>query len=209
MNHSRSTTIVFMALLLISVASCNKKGCTDISAENYDPEATENDGSCEYASNTNNNGNESELPETYIVFDSDTFYQSGTSVLPDQNAYRYQINLTTEEELSTTGNDGSAVATMALALTFKEKPTASGTAFFSKSRFPSEVNDSLNFYLSVFFNTGHEYEGENFLSPSSGMMDYTIEGGKLNATIPNQEMILESEQTQRVTLNGGTLKIDW
>jgi hypothetical protein len=39
------------ALLIIFTASCAKKGCNDDLAQNYDPEAEENDQSCQYAGN--------------------------------------------------------------------------------------------------------------------------------------------------------------
>jgi hypothetical protein len=181
----------------------------DEAAINYDSEAKEDDGSCEYDSNDGTTGGGTELPETYIVFDSDSFYMSSNSVNPDQNAYRHQLNFSSKEQLDQTGNDGNTVSTMGLVITFKEKPTTSGTAYFSKSRFQTAVNDSVNFYMSMFVNTGNEYEGENFLSPSSGSIDYTIENGKFKAAIPTMDLILESDQTQKVELSAGELSIDW
>jgi hypothetical protein len=129
--------------------------------------------------------------------------------LAGQTAYRYQVNLSSKEQLDLQGNDGNTEATIGLGITFKEKPTTSGTAYFSKSRFPGETSDSVNFYMSMFVNTGHEYEGENFLSPSTEKIDYTIENGVFSATIPTLEMILESDQTTKVTLNSGVLELDW
>lgn len=193
------------SVTLMQSCKGDTEGCTDPEALNYDMEAEVNDGSCEYDTTST----AAELPETYIVFDADTFYYSNHSIPPDNNAYRYNINFSTEAQLTQSGNDGQTESTLALALSFKEKPTASGSAPFSKSRFPETGSDSLNLYLSVFFNTGHTYEGENFLSPASQTFAYTIENGKLMGTLPALEMILESDQTQTVTLQGGNLNLDW
>ena len=197
-------SIVLISTLFFTSTSCKKEGCTDETAINFDAEAEDDDGS----DNTNSN-NSNNLPETYIVFDLDTFYQSGTSISPGQTAYRYQVNLSSKEQLDLQGNYGNTEATIGLGITFKEKPTTSGTAYFSKSRFPGETSDSVNFYMSMFVNIGHEYEGENFLSPSTEKIDYTIENGVFSATIPTLEMILESDQTTKVTLNSGVLELDW
>lgn len=178
----------------------------DPEAANYDPDAEKDDDSCVY---NDEEDPAAELPATYIVFDGDTFYYTANSVNPDQNAYRYQVNFGSKEQLSQTANDGNTQTTLSLTLTFKDKPTASGSASFSQSRFPDTGSDSLNFYISFFFNTGHAYEGENFLSPSAGSMAYTIDGTKFNATIPELDVILESNQTQTAKLNGGNLELDW
>jgi len=42
------TSIFLAAVTLCSLSSCNKKGCTDPDAYNYNETATKNDGSCEY-----------------------------------------------------------------------------------------------------------------------------------------------------------------
>lgn len=203
----KTTLIIALALgATYTLNSCKTEGCTDATATNYDPDAEKDDDSCVYDEEEDT---DSELPATYIVFDGDTFYYTANSVNPDPNAYRYQVNFGTKEQLDQTANDGNTATTLSLTLTFKDKPTASGTSPFSRSRFQDVGSDSLNFYISVFFNTGHTYEGENFLSPSSGSMAYTIEGTKFNATVPEMDVILESNQTQTVKLNGGNLELDW
>ncbi len=47
-GHTNSTDLRFICLILIALflQSCQNEGCTDFGAENYDPEATVNDGSC-------------------------------------------------------------------------------------------------------------------------------------------------------------------
>src|SRR5687768_2716548 len=37
-----------LLLMFVSFNSCKKEGCTDADAENYDSEAIDNDGSCQY-----------------------------------------------------------------------------------------------------------------------------------------------------------------
>ncbi|MEZ4722729.1 MAG: hypothetical protein R2813_12710 [Flavobacteriales bacterium] len=195
-----------LILSTVSIESCKKEGCMDDTAINFDDKAKVDDGSCEYESNEGPNSN---LPETYVVFEGDTFYQSATAIPPDNNAYRYQVNLSSRKQLDETSNDGNIATTLSLTLTFKDKPTESATVEFSKSRLPADGSDSLNFYVSFFFNTGHEFQGENFISPAAGSMAYTIDGSKFSASIPELQMILESDQSKTATLNGGSLKLDW
>ena len=42
------TSLFFAALLVATLSSCNKQGCTDPYAYNYNESSTKNDGSCEY-----------------------------------------------------------------------------------------------------------------------------------------------------------------
>lgn len=39
---------ILLVLLAVGFASCRKKGCTDETAQNYNPDAKKDDGSCEY-----------------------------------------------------------------------------------------------------------------------------------------------------------------
>ncbi len=51
MKIYNSKLLVFLSLILVFVLfSCKKKGCTDLLALNYDNEAAQNDGSCNYQS---------------------------------------------------------------------------------------------------------------------------------------------------------------
>lgn len=52
MNITRITQVTLTLCLIISLASCKKKGCTDPLANNYSQIATEDDGSCQYDQNT-------------------------------------------------------------------------------------------------------------------------------------------------------------
>jgi hypothetical protein len=49
-----SIALLFMGLAFTSCQNQTVDGCTDPSALNYDPDATQDDGSCQYASNPNN-----------------------------------------------------------------------------------------------------------------------------------------------------------
>lgn len=40
--------LLALAFITLTISSCNKEGCTDETATNYDPKAKKDDGSCEY-----------------------------------------------------------------------------------------------------------------------------------------------------------------
>ena len=44
----KKVLLPLLAIAVVSVVGCKKEGCTDSAAENYDSEATKDDGSCEY-----------------------------------------------------------------------------------------------------------------------------------------------------------------
>jgi hypothetical protein len=44
----QATLLVAVAFMLLLACACGKRGCTDPNALNYDPDATRDDGSCEY-----------------------------------------------------------------------------------------------------------------------------------------------------------------
>lgn len=58
MKTLKLTSLFFM--IALAFGACSKEGCTDSSADNYDPEADESDGSCEYSGCTD---------ETAVNFD--------------------------------------------------------------------------------------------------------------------------------------------
>ena len=150
-----------------------------------------------------------ELPETYIVIEGDTFYKSSSSVNPDPNAFRYQVNFSSAEQLDQTGNDGGTPATLGLVTTFKDKPLQTGAAPFSSSRFQMSGSDSVNFYITFFFNTGHPLESKNFLSPAGETLSFTIEDGEFQADLPPLSLFNEGDPSETALLNGGLLKLDW
>ena len=45
-------SVVLIVLLSLAFVSCKKKGCTDITADNYQSSATADDGSCTYSGST-------------------------------------------------------------------------------------------------------------------------------------------------------------
>ncbi|GEM_PF-3338370 len=150
-----------------------------------------------------------DLPSTYVVIEGDSFYMSANSVAPDANAYRYQVNFSSAAQLDQTGNDGNTESTLAIVMTFKDKPTQSGSAPFSSSRFPAMGTDSVNFYTSFFINTGHPLESKNFLSPKGENLNFTIANGKLTADLPPMDLINEGDPAETAILNGGSFEIDW
>jgi len=145
----------------------------------------------------------SSLPESYIIIENDTFYVSTSQQNFDQNAFRYQFNLSTKDQLDQTGNDGQTEASIGMVMTFKEKPLTSGQAPSSMSRFQQMGSDSVNFYFSYFFNTGNPNEGLNFLSGTGATLTYEIVDGKFSMTVPSMPLIDEGGTASNLSLNGG------
>ncbi|MCG8575974.1 MAG: hypothetical protein MI810_13885 [Flavobacteriales bacterium] len=148
------------------------------------------------------------LPESYLVIESDSFYLNTSSVQPDPNFNRHQINFSSKAQFSESANDGNTPSTFSLVMTHKVKPTASANPTFTDSRFPEET-DVINFYFSFFTGTGHALENKNYLSPSSGTMNYTIESGKFTSTLTELTLSNEADASENITLNSGYVKIDW
>ena len=57
LRYSKFILLCFAVVLTTTLVGCSKKGCTDINADNYDVEATKDDGACTYPIiNTNAGG---------------------------------------------------------------------------------------------------------------------------------------------------------
>ena len=48
----KKTTTILLTVLALGIISCTKEGCTDEKAENYNTEANQDDGSCNYSAST-------------------------------------------------------------------------------------------------------------------------------------------------------------
>ena len=70
-----SKKILFISLIFaLLIASCNKKGCTDSLALNYNEKAKKDDGSCEFL----NQNTKALFLQTHHFYDSLTFYLDST-----------------------------------------------------------------------------------------------------------------------------------
>ncbi len=94
MKNPKQVILLMMTFLAIS---CNKKdGCTIPSAENYDPEAKNNDGSCEYLTSEDSATIYLFAKDDTIIFLGDTLHQiSGcpTDTEITNLGYTYQMRI--------------------------------------------------------------------------------------------------------------------
>lgn len=132
----------------------------------------------------------SELPTTYVIVKSDTFYLALKSVLPDPNVYRIQLNFATKNDLTEANNDGDIPSIFSIGISTKEKLTTSGELPYTDQRSAAAIDEKMNFYQSFFLNTGSEYGGDNFLSPSTGDFSYELTNGQL---VGNIQVIMSNE----------------
>lgn len=163
------------------------------------------------STNSNGGGNQNppanNLPTSYFIVENDTFYVNNSQQTFDPNAFRYQFNLSTKDQLNQTGNDGETKSTIGLVMTLKEKPSSSGQAPISQSRFQLDGSDSVNFYLSYFINTGSPHEGLNFLSETGGTLSFDITNNTFSMNVPAITLIDESGTTTNQSLNGGYVEV--
>lgn len=124
-------SLVLITALAIFSQSCKEEGCTDPDANNYNQDATDDDGSCEYTNNTppqlTNLAGTISTPETIVnVFSDTTVYdyyldgnlninaavtiEPGVRILMKENA---KINISSSGSMNATGTSDNRIVFIA------------------------------------------------------------------------------------------------
>ena len=119
----------------------------------------------------------------------------------DPSKFRYQINFGTRSQLQQNVDEAGQNSTLGLVLSFSAKPTTSAAFNYTSSRF-SIANSQVNFYGSFFVGKGYSIEDKNYLSPSTGTLDLTIDNGKVSGTLPAMKLMDEADTTQTIDFKG-------
>ncbi len=122
-NKMKFGVAILAASLMVSTVSCKKKGCTDSTAINYNESAQKDDGSCEYASATNNNTVVSGAITTNTTWTADKIYELDGKVVVENG-----ITLTIEPGTIIKGRTGTGTLASALIIAQGGMINAVGTA---------------------------------------------------------------------------------
>lgn len=112
-----------MAAMTLSVTSCRKKGCTDLTAANYEEKAKKDDGSCMYTSEETGNEIVKGSITTNTTWTKNNIYELEGKVIVDNGA-----TLTIEAGTIIKGQEGSGTNSSALIVARNSKIVAIGTA---------------------------------------------------------------------------------
>jgi hypothetical protein len=118
LSATRSLAILLSLGFVLSVSSCNREGCTDPDATNYDDRAKEDDGTCDYADEDVSG----ELTENTTWTSDRIWFLDGKVVVPSG------ITLTIEPGTIIKGREGQEAAASALIVARGGKIMAEGTA---------------------------------------------------------------------------------
>ena len=112
-----------MAAMTLSITSCKKKGCTDVTALNYTEEAKKDDGSCMYTSEETGNEVVKGSITSNTIWTKNKIYELKGKVIVDNNA-----TLTIEAGTIIKGQEGAGTNSSALIVARGAKIIAIGTA---------------------------------------------------------------------------------
>ncbi|MEZ4936763.1 MAG: hypothetical protein R2799_04135 [Crocinitomicaceae bacterium] len=114
----RTMAVLTLATTMGVATSCKKEGCTDASATNYDEKAKDDDGSCEYASET----------ITGEITANTTWTTGNTYVLNGRVTVKSGVTLTIEPGVVVKGKNGTGASASVLLVARGGKLIANGTA---------------------------------------------------------------------------------
>jgi len=146
------------------------------------------------------------LPTTQLTVDGTTYYLVLQTTLPSTVVHNVQLNFGTETQFRKCPEEPGQNSTLALQVTFKQKPTASGSFNFTDAQ--PQTADQLKLYMSFFLNTGSPRVGKNYLSPNTGAHAVTIAGGKMQTSFANLTVTDQSNAAQSLTFSA-TIDIPW
>jgi hypothetical protein len=125
LEKMKLSLIIIIGSLTMGIVSCNKKGCTDPSALNYNKKYTKDDGSCTFEETTSNDGT---INKSGNIVSNETWTSDKIYILSGKVIVNSGVTLTIEPGTIIKGAEGTGTLASALVIAQGAKINAVGTA---------------------------------------------------------------------------------